>query len=73
MFAEVGGEFFPASKRQAVAIQLHRIDQPFVGYCKDIFHHHDRFDPKQDDCLCKACDSFEWMTQVVNVLSKYQH
>ncbi|WFQ79657.1 DUF5710 domain-containing protein [Xenorhabdus sp. SF857] len=71
MFAEIGGAFFPDSKEQAAAIQLHRIDQPFVGYCEDISHHHYHFDPKLDTQACKACDWFEWMTQVVNVPSKY--
>ncbi|MDE1493286.1 hypothetical protein KKI96_21590, partial [Xenorhabdus bovienii] len=68
-----GGAFFPAAKEQAAAIQLHRIDQPFVGYCEDISHHHYHFDPKQDNRICKACDGFEWMTQVVNVPSTYRH
>ncbi|MDC9622448.1 DUF5710 domain-containing protein [Xenorhabdus sp. XENO-7] len=73
LFTEIGGAFFPASKEQAARIQLHRIDQPFVGYCEDISHHHYHFDPKQDNRICKACDWFEWMTQVVNAPSKYQH
>ncbi|MDE9428211.1 DUF5710 domain-containing protein [Xenorhabdus bovienii] len=73
LFAEIGGAFFPASREQAATLQLHRIDQPFVGYCEDISHHHYHFDPKQDNRICKACDGFEWMTQVVNAPSKYQH
>ncbi|WP_275383686.1 DUF5710 domain-containing protein [Xenorhabdus bovienii] len=47
LFAEIGGAFFPASREQAATLQLHRIDQPFVGYCEDISHHHYHFDPKQ--------------------------
>ncbi|MDC9606911.1 DUF5710 domain-containing protein [Xenorhabdus griffiniae] len=73
LFAEAGGAFFPTSKEQAAAIQLHRIDQPFVGYCEDISHHHYHFDPKGGSHIGKACDGFEWMTQVVNTPSKYPH
>ncbi|OKO96208.1 DUF5710 domain-containing protein [Xenorhabdus eapokensis] len=73
LFAEAGGAFFPTSKEQAAAIQLHRIDQPFVGYCEDISHHHYHFDPKGGSHISKACDWFEWMTPVVNTPSKYQH
>ncbi len=73
LFAEVGGAFFPASREQATTIQLHRIDQPFVGYCEDISHHHYYFDPKGSCRACQACDWFEWMAQVVNTPSVYRH
>ncbi|CDM88554.1 DUF5710 domain-containing protein [Xenorhabdus bovienii] len=73
LFTEIGGAFFPASKEQAATIQLHRIDQPFVGYCEDISHHHYYFDPKGSSRACQACDWFEWMTQVVNLPSTYRH
>ncbi|WP_232503290.1 hypothetical protein [Xenorhabdus bovienii] len=73
LFAEVGGAFFPASREQAATIQLHRIDQPFVGYCEDISHHHDRFDPKQDYHLCNACDWFASMTLIINNQSTSRH
>ncbi|CDM88726.1 DUF5710 domain-containing protein [Xenorhabdus bovienii] len=73
LFAEIGGAFFPATKEQAAAIQLHRIEQPFVGYCEDISHHHDRFDPKQDYHLCNACDWFASMTLIINNQSTSRH
>ncbi|REF26441.1 hypothetical protein BDD26_1084 [Xenorhabdus cabanillasii] len=73
LFAEINGAFFPASKEQAAAIQLHRIDQPFVGYCEDISDHHYYFDPKGSSRACQACDWFEWMAQVVNTPSVYRH
>ncbi|MCC8367795.1 hypothetical protein J8V57_16205 [Xenorhabdus sp. PB61.4] len=73
LFADIGGAFFPASKEQAAAIQLHRIDKPFVVYCEDTSHEHYCFDPKGSNRACQACDWFECMTQVVNVPSKYQH
>ncbi|MBC8946546.1 DUF5710 domain-containing protein [Xenorhabdus indica] len=78
MFAEVGGAFFPSSRKEAAAIQLHRIDEPFMGYCQDISHQ--RFHIDMENTVLSASkgaytagDWFEWMTQVVNAPSKYQH
>ncbi|WP_348988942.1 DUF5710 domain-containing protein [Xenorhabdus sp. SGI240] len=78
MFAEVGGAFFPSSRKEAAAIQLHRIDEPFMGYCQDISHQ--RFHIDMENTVLSASkgaytagDWFEWMTHVINVQSTYPH
>ncbi|PHM64158.1 DNA primase [Xenorhabdus stockiae] len=80
LFAEIGGAFFPTTKKQAAAIQLHRIDLPFLGYCEDISHQlrlHtglENMPPSTDKSKAyTAGDWFECMTQVVNIPSKYPH
>ncbi|WP_237385429.1 DUF5710 domain-containing protein [Xenorhabdus sp. Sc-CR9] len=72
LFAEVGGAFFPSSGKDAAAIQLHRINEPFIGNCQDISHQYRHVDLKNlDSAIYSAGDWFGLMTQVVNVSSKY--
>ncbi|MDC9623085.1 DUF5710 domain-containing protein [Xenorhabdus sp. XENO-7] len=78
MFCEMGGAFFPASSEEAASILLHRIDEPFIGYCEDASHHYLHIDPKNKALdafqgACYASDWFELMTQVVNTPSRYLH
>ncbi|MBD2798257.1 hypothetical protein ID856_17280 [Xenorhabdus sp. 18] len=74
LFAEIGRAFFPASKEQAATIQLHRIDEPFMGYCEDISHQHRHIDLKNPGSdIHSAGDWFGSMTQVVSILSTYSH
>ncbi|MDE1486562.1 DUF5710 domain-containing protein [Xenorhabdus bovienii] len=78
LFTEVGGAFFPASREKAAAIQLHRIDEPFMGYCQDISHQ--RLHIEMENTALRANkgaytsgDWFELMTHVVNTPSGYHH
>ncbi|MGJ0629902.1 DUF5710 domain-containing protein [Xenorhabdus bovienii] len=78
MFCEMGGAFFPSSKNKAAAIQLHRIDEPFMGYCEGTSHQYPHIDLNDKTLeafngICTAGDWFGLMTQVVNNPSIYRH